>query len=367
MEKINVQDIIDYIEDNLNSEFSLTDIAKKVNYSPYYCSACFRKHIGTSIKNYTLKRRLQRAAEDLSLTELRVIDIAHQYCYSSQESFSRAFLAFYGISPYEYRKKQLPISKYNTKYISPYQNNEGAYDNMKDEIIYKIQEQVSEKTEAKILHILNGNCMMQDFEKNGRINEKFTYIPFNEAMCWGQADEEIFSTSFIEKRVKSLNTTMEDYKRIVLTPLEPLFKDKFHIIVLWFGDDMFCQINMLTVLAFLDQCNFDGDVLFCMALESTDEMLSDAYEISVENSLEKYKSIVCNNKMPSQKLLPVMYQAVSLYLNYRSKTSEINRYIMQNINKETDKLIVDLLKTFPQYGLGDLQYEMLINQLRLEQ
>lgn len=119
---------------------------------------------------------------------------------------------------------------------------------------------------------------------------------------------------------------------------------------------------MLTVLAFLEQSNFHGDVLFCMALENTDEMLSDAYEISIKGSLEKYKSIVCNNKMTSQKLLPVMYQATLLYLSYRSNTSEINRYIMQNRSKETDKLIIELLQTFPQYGLGDLQYEMLINQ-----
>ncbi|MFX0549771.1 hypothetical protein ACOAKC_10600 [Hathewaya histolytica] len=67
-------------------------------------------------------------------------------------------------------------------------------------------------------------------------------------MCWGEADKEIFSTSFIKKRVQSPNITMEDYTRIVLTPLEPLFNEEFDIIVLWFGDDMFCQINMLTNL-----------------------------------------------------------------------------------------------------------------------
>lgn len=70
--------------------------------------------------------------------------------------------------------------------------------------------------------------------------------------------------------------------------------------------------------------------------------------------------------MTTEKLIPVMYQAVSLYLNYRSKNSEINRYIMQNISKENSKLIIDLLKTFPQYGLGDLLYEMLIKNLRVD-
>ncbi|MBL4934511.1 helix-turn-helix transcriptional regulator [Clostridium sp. YIM B02515] len=365
MRKTNIQDIIIYIEDNITHEISLNDIAKIVNYSPYYCSACFRNYIGTSIKSYILKRRLQRAAEDLCLNQLRVIDIAYKYCYSSQEAFSRAFLGSYGISPYEYRKKQLPISKYYAKNSSNCGNNKDGC-SMKNEVIYNIQEEISEKYQANVLHILNGSCMMDEFEKNRWVNEKFTYIPFNEAMCWGEADEEIFSDSFIEKRVQSLNTTIEQYRSIVLNPLEPLLKNRFDTIVLWFGDDMFCQINMLTILGYLEQCNFEGDVLFCMTNEITDEMLPDAYEVDIKGSLQKYKSIVCKKEMTTEKLMPVMYQAVSLYLNYRSKNSEINRYIMKNISKENSELVVDLLKTFPQYGLGDLQYEMLIKNLRID-
>ena len=299
MKAINIKDIIDYIEDNLRSDVSLTEIAKRVNYSPY-----------------------------------------------------------------EYRKRRLPISKYNVKYTSPYQNY-GERDNMtKNEVIDKIQGQVAEKYETKVLHILNGGCMLEDFRKNGRMKENFTYVPFNEAMCWGEADEEVFSGAFIKKRVESLHTTEEDYKKIVLEPLEPLFKDKFDLIVMWFGDDMFCQINMLTVLGFLEQIGYDGDLLFCMAHESTDEMLPDAHEIILEGSLEKYRSIVCNHKMPSHELLPVMYQGASLYLSYRSETSEISRYIIQNLNKELKDLIYELLRTFPQYGLGDLQYEMMIKQCK---
>lgn len=366
MNEMDIKEMMHYIEHNLTSDFSLTDIAGKVNYSPYYCSTRFRQCTGTSIKKYTLKRRLQCAAEVLCHTDSRIIDIAHQYGYSSQEAFSRAFLTLYGISPYEYRKRKLPISNYAVKYPSSYPNKNERDDTMKDETIEKIQEQVGKRYESKVLHILNGGCMLEDFKKNGRMKENFTYVPFNEAMCWGEADEEIFSAEFIKKRVNSLDTTEEDYKRIVLEPLAPLFKDTFDVIVMWFGDDMFCQMNMLTVLAFLEQANYEGDLLFCMALEHTDEMLPDAYEIILEGSLDNYRSIMCKRQMPSQKLLPVMYQGASLYLNYRSKTSEISRYILQNINKETRKLIGELLQTFPGYGLGDLQYEMMIEELKRE-
>lgn len=235
---------------------------------------------------------------------------------------------------------------------------------MKNQVIKNIQEEILEKYESNVLHILSGGCMMEEFEKNKWCNEKSTYIPFNEAMCWGEATEDIFSDEFIKKRAQSLNVTIAQYRSIVLNSLEPLFKNKFDTIVLWFGDDMFCQINMLTLLAYLDQCNFEGDVLFCIAMENTDEMLPNTYEVDIKGSLQRYKSIVCNKKIPDEKLMPVMYQGVSLYLNYRSKDSEINRYILEHINKTENKLIGDLLKTFPQYGLGDLQYKMLIKNIK---
>ena len=362
MQKNNIEEIIDYIEDNLSNDISLTDIATRVNYSPFYCSTSFRKYIGISIKKYILKRRLQCAADDLCLTKLRIIDIAYKYCYSSQEAFSRAFLSCYGISPYEYRKNKLPVSQFNSK--STYNNeSDNQGDVMKNEIINTIQEEIYSKYESNVLHILNGSCMMDEFKKKKWCNENFTYVSFNEAMCWGEADEEIFSQAFIEKRVQSLNGTIEQYRDIVLNPLEPLFKNEFDTIVLWFGDDMFCQMNMLTILAYLEQSNFDGDVLFCMAIESSDEMLPNAYEIDINGSYQRYKRIICNKQMPNEKLMPVLYQATLLYLNYLNKDSEINRYIIEHINKSEKQLINELFSNFPQYGLGDLQYKMLIKNI----
>lgn len=259
----------------------------------------------------------------------------------------------------------MPASGYASKNISPTLNKEENDKSMKNktyETILALQKQIGERTATKVLHILNGASMMQNFEKNGLMNEECTYIPFNEAMCWGEAHEEIFSPLFIEKRVCALHGTKHDYEKIVLSPLKPLFNEKFDIIVLWFGDDMFCQINMMTLLAFLEQQGFEGDVLFCMAPESDTEMLPNAYEINLPQSIDNYKSVVLEHKMPSGKLIPAMYQAVSLYLDYRLPTSKINAYIKQNIKKEKCTLVWDLLNTFSQYGLGDTQYIMMIDE-----
>lgn len=238
----------------------------------------------------------------------------------------------------------------------------------KDEMINqqavgKIQEEVGRKYPSKILHILNGSCMLEDFKRNGQIKEGCTYIPFNEAMCWGEADDVIFSKEFIRKRAKSLKSVEEEYTHIVLDPLKPLFEEEFNLIVMWFGDDMFCQINMLTVMGFLEQRGYTGKLLLCVVCESNDEILPEVYEVQLEGSLEKYRDIICKHQMPQQELLPVTYQVVKIYLNYRDENSEISRYIIKNRNKEKQELVRELLKTFPQYGLGDLQYEMMIEEL----
>jgi hypothetical protein len=54
---------------------------------------------------YIRERRLFAAARDLVTTKQSVIDIAFEYCYSSHESFLRAFKALYGIPPREFRRR----------------------------------------------------------------------------------------------------------------------------------------------------------------------------------------------------------------------------------------------------------------------
>lgn len=226
------------------------------------------------------------------------------------------------------------------------------------------RENREQKYLGKVLHILNGSCMLEAFKQNGKMEEGCTYVPFNEAMCWGTADEQIFSEPFIEKRVQSLKSTKEMYKEIVLEPLKPLFEESFDQIVMWFGDDLFCQINMLTMMAYLEQINYNGDLQLCIGTEDEEEFLPECYKVTVEGALEAYRVLVCHQQMPQQELLPITAQMAKLYLEYRLATSEINQYIMNHPNKEKELLVEELLGRFPQYGLGDLQYEMMIDDMR---
>ncbi|MGF7057935.1 helix-turn-helix transcriptional regulator [Brassicibacter mesophilus] len=353
-----IERAVSYVEENITSDLSLNDVARHCNYSPYHFSVLFHKAFGDTMKSYTKKRRLTCAAENLKNTDMKIINIAIKYGYSSQEAFSRAFADMFGIAPNKYRQTQVPIQETYQKNISSFYDN-GGNEVMKD-TIKNLQEKIETKYPVNILHVLNGSCMLEKFKNDKLIKEKATYVPFNEAMCWGETDAEIFSYSFIEKRVKSLKTTEEEYRKIVLEPLRPLFEEKFDIIVLWFGDDMFCQMNLITILAYLEQVGYNGDVLFCMALERIDDMLSDAFEIDINGYLGIYKAVLYSHQKPASEMMPVTYQAIKMYLTYKERESPIVRYIKTNLGK--GDLIADLLSLFPEYGLGDLQYQIMIDE-----
>ncbi|WP_127583793.1 helix-turn-helix transcriptional regulator [Paenibacillus koleovorans] len=356
--RFELEKAIRYIENNLDHDLSLNDVARHCNYSPYYFSVSFRQRLGETMKSYMKKRRLTRAADDLKKTDMSIIQVAIKYGYSSQEAFSRAFADMFGITPNKLRRTQGPIQETFQKTSLSFEDKES---DMMNATIKSLHEKMEAQFHVNILHILNGACMLERFSSEKLMNKNATYVPFNEAMCWGETDVEIFSQAFINNRVQSLQTTEEEYRRIVLEALKPLFEEKFEVIVLWFGDDMFCQMNLITILAYLDQTGYDGDVLFCMALERTDEMLEEAFEMDTTGYSELYKAVLCNRQKPVIETLPVTYQAVKMYLSYRKDESPIVKYIKNRPRKEN--LIADLLTLFPEYGLGDAQYQRMIEEI----
>ena len=84
----------------------------------------------------------------------------------------------------------------------------------------------------------------------------YLHLFFNTFAMNIQKKEGVDLSGSLQNCILELYDGKED-TYIVLNQLEPLFKNKFDTIVLWFGDDMFCQMNMLTILAYLEQSNFD--------------------------------------------------------------------------------------------------------------
>ncbi|NMM61886.1 helix-turn-helix transcriptional regulator [Clostridium sp. P21] len=95
---------INFIENNLKEEISISDIAHEAGFSKFHFLRMFKGLSKDTIFEYIRKRRLTNAAIDLIDTETGIIDIAFKYAYNSQEAFSRVFQNYYGVSPKKYRK-----------------------------------------------------------------------------------------------------------------------------------------------------------------------------------------------------------------------------------------------------------------------
>ena len=215
--------------------------------------------------------------------------------------------------------------------------------------------------ENNILNILNGQ-FMHDYFKLNHFDENGIYVPFNEAMCVGEAAADIFSVKFNNLRSEAHQITIDKYNQITLKPLQMLFENQFSHIFLWFDDDMFCQINLLTILAYLDQNNYNSKITF--NLINREFILIDSFEFTVQGYYEIYKQVLINRRMPEGINLSVMRKSIKLYLEYLKEDNEIISYINQHEDLQSNALLLELLKRFTQYGLGDTQYIQLIEICR---
>lgn len=100
-----IQSALQYIEDNLTEDLQIEDIAARVYVSPFHFQRIFSVLCGFTVGEYIRSRRLTLAAQELSLSDMRVIDIAVKYGYDSHDSFTRAFTKFHGISPSAAKEK----------------------------------------------------------------------------------------------------------------------------------------------------------------------------------------------------------------------------------------------------------------------
>lgn len=92
-----------WIDQNLDKSLSIDEVAAKSGYSKWHLQRMFRAVTKQTLGGYIRERRLTLAAEALCQTQRPVFDIAMQYGYDSQQTFSRVFRRQYAQTPTAYR------------------------------------------------------------------------------------------------------------------------------------------------------------------------------------------------------------------------------------------------------------------------
>jgi AraC family transcriptional regulator len=93
-----------WIEDRLDEPLKLEQIAERAGLSPYHFSRLFTARMGRSVMAHVRGRRLIRGARRLSEEpDLKLIELALDCGFESQEAFTRAFKRIFGVSPGRFR------------------------------------------------------------------------------------------------------------------------------------------------------------------------------------------------------------------------------------------------------------------------
>lgn len=110
IEQENLYDrVVLYIENHLEDELTLDELAKKCFVSKYHISHLFRENMGYSVHQYITKKRLGMC-RDAILEGTGVNEACTLYGFRDYSSFYRAFVKEYGISPKKYREAFLKDS-----------------------------------------------------------------------------------------------------------------------------------------------------------------------------------------------------------------------------------------------------------------
>jgi len=99
-----IRDLLVWLESHLDQPLSLDNVAQKAGYSKWHLQRMFKDVTGHAIGAYIRARRLSKAAVALRLTSRPILDIALQYRFDSQQTFTRAFKKQFAQTPAWYRR-----------------------------------------------------------------------------------------------------------------------------------------------------------------------------------------------------------------------------------------------------------------------
>lgn len=102
-----VKVIIDYIDENLTSKVTLTDIANLVNMNKSYISRLFKEETSMTLSEYITYRKIDRAVILMKNPKLKIKEIAFEVGIPDPLYFSRIFTKVQGKTPSEFREQYL--------------------------------------------------------------------------------------------------------------------------------------------------------------------------------------------------------------------------------------------------------------------
>ena len=96
--------VIEYINQNLDTDLSLEKLSNVGNLSPNYLCTVFKQLNGMTVWDYILIRRVDEAKRLIRSSDESILNIQLACGFRTASNFNKAFKKLVGMSPSEYRK-----------------------------------------------------------------------------------------------------------------------------------------------------------------------------------------------------------------------------------------------------------------------
>lgn len=111
-----IQESLDYIEENLQAQLQVEELADMAGYSLFHYYRVFQRLVGFPVMQYITRRKLLHAAFDIANGK-KIIDVALLYGFETNAGFYKAFLREFQCAPSEYIVKYAAKHPYKIKLI----------------------------------------------------------------------------------------------------------------------------------------------------------------------------------------------------------------------------------------------------------
>ena len=102
--RMRLASIIDYIQKNYTNNISLAELAEMENLDMSYLSHFIKNKLGITFREYVNRLRLERAADLVANTRMRMIDICIDCGYSDYRYLNKAFMEEFKMTPSQMRE-----------------------------------------------------------------------------------------------------------------------------------------------------------------------------------------------------------------------------------------------------------------------
>lgn len=101
----------DYIYKHIYEEINHNDIANKVELSPKYLSALFKKEVGITVSDYIQHTKIDEVKKLLAYSKTPISEICSLLNFNDQSYFTKVFKKVVGITPKQYRERHHLLDK----------------------------------------------------------------------------------------------------------------------------------------------------------------------------------------------------------------------------------------------------------------